>query len=193
MNKKRTPTQEMTVGQLLAQVCRMSGHRLQGHMHKIGLNRGQGFALVHLWNNDGVTQTDLSRSMHISPASVTNMLQRMERDGWIERKRDETDQRVVRVYLTVKANDTRKQARRVFQEMEDALNSIYTAEEQSTLKQLLMKLHEYFAPGDSHPCHVRSFLQNEDADTESHDGVSVDTKNRGEVSADTESHRGESE
>ncbi|MEE8594168.1 MAG: MarR family transcriptional regulator, partial [Candidatus Bipolaricaulota bacterium] len=91
MNEKRKPSEEMTVGQLLAQVCRMSGHRLRGHMEKIGLHRGQGFALIHLWHSDGMSQRDLARSMHISPASVTNMLQRMERDGWIERKRDEAD------------------------------------------------------------------------------------------------------
>ena len=161
MNENRKATGEMTVGQLLAQVCRMSGHRLQGHMHKIGLHRGQGFALIHLWHNDGMPQRDLSRSMHISPASVTNMLQRMERDGWIERKRDETDQRVVRVYLTKKARQTRIQAKRVFEEMEDALNSIYTAEEQSTLKRLLAKLHDHLAPEDSYRCHAHRFLQDE--------------------------------
>ncbi len=174
MNERRKPVDGMTVGQLLAQVCRMSGHRLRGHMEKIGLHRGQGFALIHLWHNDGMSQRDLARSMHISPASVTNMLQRMERDGWIKRKRDEKDQRVVRVYLTVKAEETRIQAKRVFREMEDALNSVYTTEEQSTLKLLLTKLYEHFAPGDPHPYHVHRFLQDEE--------VSADTKNRDEVS-----------
>jgi DNA-binding MarR family transcriptional regulator len=131
-------------------------------MEKIGLHRGQGFALIHLWHNDGMSQRDLARSMHISPASVTNMLQRMERDGWIERKRDEADQRVVRVYLTGKAEETRTRAKRVFREMEDALNSIYTTEEQSTLKRLLTKLYEHYAPGDPYPHHVHRFLQEED-------------------------------
>jgi len=109
-----------------------------------------------------MSQRDLSRSMHISPASVTNMLQRMERDGWIERRRDEADQRVVRVFATDKSKKLRVEARRVFQEMENDLGSVYTAEEQSTLKQLLNKLHEHYAPGDLHPHHVHRFLQDED-------------------------------
>jgi len=178
MTEKRMSAQQMTVGQLLAQVCRMSGHRLQGHMHKIGLHRGQGFALIHLWHGDGMPQRDLSRSMHISPASVTNMLQRMERDGWIERRRDELDQRIVRVYLTGKAKETRIQAKRVFQEMEDALNAIYTVEEQSTLKRLLTKLHTHFALEQPHPCQAHPFLPDDD--------VSVDTAGSSEVSADTD-------
>ena len=174
MTKKRIPAQDMTVGQLLAQVCRMSGHRLQGHMHKIGLHRGQGFALIHLLHKDGIPQRALSRSMHISPASVTNMLQRMERDGWIERRRDELDQRVVRVYLTGKAEETRIQAERVFQEMEDALNAIYTAEEQSTLKRLLTKLHTHFALEQPHPCQAhRSLPDDASADSTSNTEVSV--------------------
>ncbi len=162
MNENKKPASEISLGQLLAQVCRMSGHRLQEYMHKIGLHRGQGFALNHLWHNDGMSQRDLARSMHISPASVTNMLQRMEHTGWIERKRDETDQRVVRVYLTAKAEETRIRAKRVFQEMEDALNSVYTVDEQSTLKQLLTKLHDHFASGNLHSCHVHPCLQDDE-------------------------------
>jgi len=144
-----------TVGQLLAQVCRMTGHHLRTHMEKLGLHRGQGFALLHLWHNDGVPQHELGQAMHISPASVTNMLQRMERGGWVTRKRDEEDQRVVRVFLTPKAQKLREKAASVFRQMESELNEVYTAEEQATLKRLLLKLHDHFAPdavdGSHHP------------------------------------------
>jgi len=136
---------ELTVGQLLAQVCRLTGHHLRTHMEKLGLHRGQGFALIHLWHNDGVPQRDLAEAMHIRPASATNMLQRMERDGWIERKRDDEDQRVVRVFITAKAKNLRDQAETVFAQMEDELNAVYTKEEQKTLRSLLMKLHDRFA------------------------------------------------
>ena len=165
MNEEQETNREMTVGQLLAQVCRMSGHRLRRHMEKIGLHRGQGFALIHLWHNDGMPQRDLARSMHISPASVTNMLQRMERDGWIERKRDKADQRVVRVFAADKSKKLRVEAKRVFREMEDELSSIYTEEEQSTLKQLLTRLYEHYAPGDPHPHHVHRPLQEEERES----------------------------
>jgi len=139
-------------------------------MKAIGLHRGQGFALIHLWHSDGMPQRDLARSMHISPASVTNMLQRMERDGWIERKRDDADQRVVRVYAAQKAMNMCSEAERVFQEMEDELSSIYTKEEQATLKKLLTRLYEHYAPGDPHPHHIHQFLQDDDAPSDIHAG-----------------------
>lgn len=144
--------QHLTVGQLLAQVCRMTGHHLRTHMEKLGLHRGQGFALIHLWHHDGLPQREISRAMHLRPASVTNMLQRMERDGWITRSRDELDQRIVRVYLTSKAKAVRKEAQVVFRQMEEDLGAVYTKEEQATLRELLLKLHRRFS-GDaaSHP------------------------------------------
>ncbi|MBE0634926.1 MarR family transcriptional regulator [Candidatus Bipolaricaulota bacterium] len=186
MNEKRQSPQQMTVGQLLSQVCRMTGHRVRGHMEKIGLHRGQGFALIHLWHHDGMAQRELSQFMHISPASVTNMLQRMERDGWIERRRDAVDQRVVRVFASEKAKKLSLEAKRVFKEMEDDLNSVFTPEEQDTLRKLLMKLHERFTPGEPHPM-PPCFEEDDEIDerTPKHGEVSM---SRGPVSADTSDH-----
>lgn len=133
-------------------------------MERIGLHRGQGFALIHLWHKDGMPQRDLARLMHISAASVTNMLQRMERDGWIERRRDNTDQRVVRVFAADKAKKMRIEAKRVFQEMEDELNSVYTQEEQATLKMLLMKLHDRFNTEAPHDHSGHDFLLDDEED-----------------------------
>jgi len=134
----------MTVGQLLSQICRMNGHHLRTHMGQLGLHRGQGFALVHLWENDGMPQRELAQAMHIRAATVTNMLQRMERSGWIERKRDENDQRVVRIFLTDKAKTVRRQAQAVFAEMEDELCALYSESERETFRELLIRLHRHF-------------------------------------------------
>lgn len=178
MKENRKSAREMTVGQLLAQVCRITGHHLRGHMEKIGLHRGQGFAMLHIWHGDGMPQRDLARCMHISPASVTNMLQRMERDGWIERRRDASDQRLVRVFASDKSKRMRVEAMKVFQEIEDELNSVYTPEEQATLKQLLMKLHDRFSADAPHDHHAHDFLledEQEPADTDTPEEVSPDT------------------
>jgi len=153
--------EDLTVGQLLAQVCRMAGHHLRSHMERIGLHRGQGFALVHLWHHDGVPQREISDAMHISPSSATNMLQRMERDGWIRRERDREDQRIVRVYLTGRAKALRTDARAVFREMEDELAAVYTDEERATLRRLLLKLHDRFAPHAKARGHHPPFFDDE--------------------------------
>jgi DNA-binding MarR family transcriptional regulator len=86
------------------------------------------------------------------------MLQRMERDGWISRERDSQDQRLVRVFITEKAKGLRKEARKVFHQMEEELNAVYTKEEQETLHRLLMKLHDRFAEEAGDDPHHHAFL-----------------------------------
>jgi len=144
MHERTKRAEEMTVAQLLSQVCRMTGHHIKRHMERIGLHKGQGFALVHLWHHDGIPQHELADAMRLRPASISNMLRRMERDGWIRRERDLEDQRVVRVFMTEKAKETHREARAALRQMDDELNAVYTEEERATLQRLLLKLHARF-------------------------------------------------
>ncbi|PKQ16465.1 MAG: hypothetical protein CVT67_04860 [Actinobacteria bacterium HGW-Actinobacteria-7] len=56
-----------------------------------------------LWviaSHEGMSQRDLAGFLHLAPATVTTMLQRMEAGGLIERWSDEADQRLTRIGLT---------------------------------------------------------------------------------------------
>jgi DNA-binding MarR family transcriptional regulator len=110
-------------------------------MESIGLYKAQGFALLFLSHYEGVPQTEVARALHLSPASVTNMLQRMERDGWVERRPDPDDQRVSRVYLTKRARALQEEAATTFRELEQEVTSALTPEEQAELQKLLLKVH----------------------------------------------------
>ncbi len=61
---------------------------------------GQAICLRFLSANDGITQRDLAAALHLARPTVTKMLQAMEKAGAIERRPDETDQRLTRVHLT---------------------------------------------------------------------------------------------
>jgi len=159
LHDHKTEEGEMRLGQLLGQVCRLAGHMMRKHMKSIGLHKGQGFALVHLWHHDGMAQRDLAEAMHLRPASVTNMLQRMERDGLILRDRDPEDQRIVRVFLTQQAKRMREEARKAIHGMETELAEIYTKEECATLHRLLGKLHDHLAPAGSDIGHHPRFFE----------------------------------
>lgn len=55
------------------------------------------WALAH---SDGITQRQLAERLYLAPATVTTMLQRMEREGTVERWTDPDDQRLTRIRLT---------------------------------------------------------------------------------------------
>jgi len=137
----REDAERGTIGQLLSRVCRLSRERLRVKMEAIGLHCGQGFVLSYLWHNDGIPSAKIARALRISPATVTNMIKRMERGGWIERRPDPDDQRVVRIHLTDKALSLKEEIRRSFRELEEEITDVLTDGEEEALRDLLLKVH----------------------------------------------------
>jgi DNA-binding MarR family transcriptional regulator len=87
----------------------------------------------------------LAQALHITPPTATNTLKRMERDGWIKRRRKESDQRIVRVFLTEKAKSLRREARASFKELDVEMTSMLTEQEGKTLREALLKVRSYLA------------------------------------------------
>lgn len=137
-----------SLGQMLAKVSRLVGGRMRTKLEKIGLPHAQGMVLFHLWQQDGIAQNVLAQALHIRPPTATSTLQRMQRDGWVERRRDDADQRIVRVHLTDKAKSLHKQARATFIELDQELTSVLTDHERDMFMEILLKVHHYLAqPG----------------------------------------------
>ena len=61
---------------------------------------GRAGVLRVLTKHEGISQRELADLLHLSPPTVTTMLQKMEQDALIERWTDETDQRLTRIRLT---------------------------------------------------------------------------------------------
>jgi MarR family transcriptional regulator, organic hydroperoxide resistance regulator len=77
--------------------------RLRARDQKCGpgdLTQAQIRALFKLDLEGEATAGDLAKAAELSPASVSAMLDHLERDGIVERRRSETDRRVVVVSLT---------------------------------------------------------------------------------------------
>lgn len=140
------------LGQLLAKVSRLVGGRMRMKLEKIGLPHAQGMILFHLWRRDGIAQNVLAQVLHIRPPTATNTLQRMQRDGWVERRRDEADQRIVRVHLTDKAKTLRKEARAMFQELDRELSAVLTDHEHDMFVAILSKVHHHLARTSGAAC-----------------------------------------
>ena len=66
-----------------------------------GATPGQFTVLRTLHEGDaaGLTQSELTRAMSSDPNTVSSLLERMEKGGWIERRPHETDRRANRILL----------------------------------------------------------------------------------------------
>ena len=64
------------------------------------LSHAQSFVLGYLAQNPGAIQRDIAQVTRTSAASVTSLLQGLERRGLVERRTEEGDERSKRVYAT---------------------------------------------------------------------------------------------
>lgn len=78
---------------------------LQGHSRSIeracGISAAQLWALWELERAPGLSVGDLSRRLSVHPSTTSNLLDKLEQGGLVERRRRERDQRIVRLYATV--------------------------------------------------------------------------------------------
>src|SRR5438046_9121097 len=91
---------DRSIGLLIARVALIHRTRVSDYLSEHNLYVGQEMLLKCLWNQDGLSQKEIADLMGIQAATVTRMVIRMERAGFVERKTDLEDQRVSLVYLT---------------------------------------------------------------------------------------------
>ena len=107
-----------------------------------GVYPGQPPLLFALHKEGGQSQKELSQKLGIQPATVTMMVKRMTKAGLIERKQDQEDQRVSRVYLTKEGEKTRKRLAIIMGQIENECFGSLSEEEIQTLNVLLLKMKE---------------------------------------------------
>lgn len=118
----------------LSDLLNLCGHY---YAHRIGgSHRGQNSVLTWLAEHPDVTQKELAEGLGIMPASLSEVLMKLERKGYIDRFKDETDRRFIRVHLTEEGTA----ALDMLEEKGENPFSSLSSAEQETLKKLLSKL-----------------------------------------------------
>ena len=70
-----------------------------------------GFVLLNINSQEGTPATKIAPLMGLESRSLTRMLKGMEEKGFITKKKDKTDKRSVRIYLTAKGKQKKEVAR----------------------------------------------------------------------------------
>lgn len=76
----------------------------------IGLTYPQYLVMLVLWEQDGLTVSDLGERLFLDSGTLTPLLKRLETQGHIARLRDVQDERRVRITLTAEGRGLRSQA-----------------------------------------------------------------------------------
>ncbi|HAT1863892.1 TPA: MarR family winged helix-turn-helix transcriptional regulator [Legionella pneumophila] len=90
-------------GVLIKKAARLFERVSNLNLEELGVTYSQTIFLVRLWERDGQTQMELTKSAGLKQPTVAGILDKMERDQLIIRVRSEQDKRCYHFFLTEKA------------------------------------------------------------------------------------------
>ncbi|MGS5085176.1 MarR family winged helix-turn-helix transcriptional regulator [Hydrogenophaga sp. A37] len=82
-------------------------------LDELGLTYPQYLALLVLWEQDGVTVSELGDRLNLDSGTLTPLLKRMEAAGLVSRLRDAADERRVLIRLTPEGRQLKARAQRI--------------------------------------------------------------------------------
>ena len=95
-----------------------------------------------LWHREGMTHTQLARELQVQPATITKMIQRMEKAGFVVRRDDPDDQRVSRVYLTPAGQAIQDDVQQVWRQLEEEAFAGFAEEESLLLRRFFLRIRD---------------------------------------------------
>jgi DNA-binding MarR family transcriptional regulator len=93
-------TPERQLALLLHDVARLLRKRFDRYARaSAGITRAQFAVLAILARNEGLTQVALAEQLEITPITLARLIDRLEAEGWVERRHDPDDRRAHRLFL----------------------------------------------------------------------------------------------
>jgi len=106
----------------------------------LNLTYPQYLAMLVLWEGDGITVSDLGQRLQLDSGTLTPLLKRLEASGYVQRQRDNVDERRVLVLLSPAGRALKARAAKVPAHVACAAHC--NLDELSTLTQRLKKLRD---------------------------------------------------
>lgn len=109
---------------------------------KYNLTVGQPKILDFLLEHDGIEQKEIAQGCHIEPATLTSLLNRMEKNDLIERRTLNGSRRSFYIFLTENGRKKAYIVKQIFEDIEKKIFHGFSDEERFLLMKLLLKVYE---------------------------------------------------
>lgn len=135
------PEDARTLLGLITDVQNGLAKRFRERTQHLGISRSQWRVLTTLLGRPGSTQTELAELVGIGRAPLGKIIDRLEAQGWVERRSDPDDRRVNRLYLTRDVDPLVEPTRSISHEVVDELLGNVPAEERDAFRRVMRHLH----------------------------------------------------
>lgn len=139
-------------GFLIAKIHRQAGRilsrKLKEH-HLDELNPGQGRILFVLWRQDGISIQELAKKTSLGKSTLTTMLDRLEKAGYLKRVLSVEDRRKIIIKLTEKDRKYQDVYEKVSNEMSEVFYNGFSAGEIGEFENYLRRILSNLTAFDS--------------------------------------------
>ncbi len=130
-------------GFLISRIKQVGGRlfdRMLSEAKVDAFNGAQGRILYVLWQQDGLTISQIGAQTGLANTTLTSMLDRMERAALIRRRLSPRDRRALLICLTDKARSLQQDYDRISQQMNERYYTGFTQEEVRQLEGYLQRI-----------------------------------------------------
>lgn len=111
------------------------------YLKPLGLTYTQYIVFMVLWDKEKVTVGELGKTLSLDAGTLTPLLKKLEKEGYITRERSKEDERVTELVITGKGNDLKKKCKDIPSKVASVLSSLKQNEIESLYK-ILYKIIE---------------------------------------------------
>lgn len=127
---------------LIRQTSRLFMRALERRITRHGITIGMWFFLRVLWEEDDLKQAELSERVGVVGPTTVSAVERLEKQGLIERRKSETDRRLSHIKLTPAGRAIEKEIGHYAQEVADLGLAPLSREETALLHTWLLRIYE---------------------------------------------------
>jgi MarR family transcriptional regulator, transcriptional regulator for hemolysin len=136
-------------GFLMRDVSRLSARLFESNAGELELTLPQCKVLAHLSRNEGISQARLAELTETDPMTLVRTLDRMQQDGWIERRADPVDRRAHCLYLLEAAKPVVNRMWKIAEQVRNEALSDLSMGEREQLVDLLERIHRTLSALDA--------------------------------------------
>ncbi len=131
-----------SLGRLIACLYRQAQIHLEKKLSPFGLGSGTFAYMVMLSHFDSLSQNEITRHLHIDKATTTRAIQKLLKQGYVNKIQDPSDQRAFIVSLTTEGKKQIPLVKEVLQEWTDILSKNFDENDRNSAVQLLQRMVE---------------------------------------------------
>jgi len=131
-----------SIGRWISVIYRHMQMYINKELEQYHIGSGQFQILIVLSRNDGINQESISKILNLDKATVGRAVNKVVKEGYVNRLRDQKDHRAYVLHLTPKGKEIVPNIQDSLRKITQVLLSDFTPDEKEIALNLLKKMHQ---------------------------------------------------